>query len=319
MAIKNRPTLIQQFSDFINRVAPYDNDPLIQKTELNQVEDDFFDSALLKAEVSQAINGPSSLINLDFDSVDQFQIDSNASIDTTFTMTVQNLSEGQIGKVSILKKNNDSYSFSNAFGSGLNNLSQFGSAFEYFIVNISGRLIAISDLTINKSDSISTNSTDLIATSKAVNDLRGLVNSNNSSTQSQISSINSDINSLESNKVQKGSFSSFNSGMLNVGASWSFNSFSGVRNDNGLVTGHIGFAPLSSAITNKVMGTLNIGWRPRYTHRLVGVRNDTSTNGTSSSININISTSGQIQINFARSFSNPPITTHYIPLSYFAQ
>jgi len=171
MARKNRPTLIQQFSDFINRVAPFDGNALIQKTEHNQVEDDLFDSLLNNTDSSELINSPSAAINLDFSAFDMFRINSSGSGETNFDITISNLGTGQVARVHITKKNNDSYSFTNAVLGQISNLSQTGSILAFWVHNINGVLVAYADVNIAKSNSITDPSSDKLATSKAVSDL----------------------------------------------------------------------------------------------------------------------------------------------------
>jgi len=172
MSRKNRPTLKQQFSDFINRVAPFDGNPLIQKTEHEQVETDLFDSLLTNTDSAQAINNPGPAFAVDFLAFDLYNVNSSASIDTAFTITVNNLGTGQLGRISITKKVNDTYSFANASFAGISNLNQIGlTSLKLYVLNVNGTLFVISNLSIAKSDSINSNNSDQLATSKAVFDL----------------------------------------------------------------------------------------------------------------------------------------------------
>jgi hypothetical protein len=171
MAIKNRPTLKQQYDDYINRVAPYDGNPLIQKTEDNQVTQDFQDSALMKQDNEDSLNSPSSAISLDFATVDLWNIDSSGSGDSTFVITVSNLQTGQEGRIHIVKKSGDTYSFSGAAIIGINNLSQTGTALNFIVKNIGGVLVAAYDRSIAKSDAIDQANSDQLATSQAVKTL----------------------------------------------------------------------------------------------------------------------------------------------------
>lgn len=171
MAQKNRPTLKQQFSDFINRVAPFDGNPLIQKTEHLQVKDDLFDSLLGKVDNSVLINSPGDLIALDFDSVDLYRINTSGSVDTDFTFTPSNIGTGQIGRIHIIKKSNDTFLFSNAVIVPISNLDQTGTTLVFYLHNINGVLVASSDLKIQKSDAIDESDSNQLATSKAINDL----------------------------------------------------------------------------------------------------------------------------------------------------
>lgn len=175
MAQKNRPTLKQQFSDFINRVAPFDVNPLIQKTEHLQVEDDLFDSLLNKNDSSVLINSPAELINLDFESVDLYRINTSGSVDTDFVFTPSNIGTGQVGRIDIIKKNNDTFSFSNAVLAPIDNLNQTGAVLSFWVHNINGTYIVGSALNIAKSDNINANNSNQLATSKAIRDLNTVV------------------------------------------------------------------------------------------------------------------------------------------------
>ena len=175
MSKKNRPTLIQQFVDFILRNAPFDANPLIQKTELEQVETDFFDSVLLKEEDTVLINSPAAAFNLDFNSIDSYSVNSSGSVSVAFTITIQNLSHGQTARINITKKVNDTFSFSNASLSPIGNLSQTGTSLLFYAVSVKGTMFVLSDKKINKSDSISDNNTNQLATSKAVRDVNQIL------------------------------------------------------------------------------------------------------------------------------------------------
>jgi hypothetical protein len=116
----NRPTFKQQHQDYIDRVAPFDTDPLIQKAE-NQtvIGENLADSVIfLDAEI-QAINGPGATINLDFTSQDQFNIDTQASVDSTFTVNLTGLSGNADGLVNIIKKSGDTFTFAGNPGNAL--------------------------------------------------------------------------------------------------------------------------------------------------------------------------------------------------------
>ena len=171
MALKNRPTLKQQFSDFINRISPFDGNALIQKTEHNQVEDDLFDSLLNSTDSSDLINSPSAAINLDFSAFDMYRINSSGSGETTFNITINNLGTGQVARIHITKKSNDTYSFTNAVIGQINNLKQTGTILSFFVHNVNGVLVAYSDMTVAKSNSITDSDPEKLATAKAVNDL----------------------------------------------------------------------------------------------------------------------------------------------------
>ena len=202
MAIKNRPTLKQQFTDFINRVPPFDGDPLIQKAEHDQVSQDLFDSLIAKSDNNQSINSPSALIDLDYTSFDLYTINSSASVDVSFTITLNNVSTGQVARVAITKKSNDVYSFSNAVIANIGNVSQTGTTISFFVHNIGGVLVAFSDRVILKSDNISDNISDQLATSKAVNDLNALLSSAINDVDVDLQGQIDSLNSLKADKDQ---------------------------------------------------------------------------------------------------------------------
>jgi hypothetical protein len=162
MAKKNRPTLSQQFSDFTSRDAPFDGDPLIQKSEHNAVTIDLFDSALMKIDNEQSINSPSSTFNVDFDTDDLVNVDTTGSAGDLFTMTVANLQTGQEGRISIAKKTNDKFNFSNASIANLRFdntqlplADQEGTAgMNIFVKNIGGTLFAYTDIVYKFNHSI---------------------------------------------------------------------------------------------------------------------------------------------------------------------
>ena len=175
MPIKNRPTNKSQFNDFIDRVAPFDGNPLVQKLEHKQViSQDAFDSLLFKQDNEQLINSPGAAINLDFLIIDLYNINTQGSVATNFTININNLSTGQIGRIQIVKKVNDVFSFSAASIVPIPNISQSVTGLEFQVFNCNNQLFALSNLTINKSDEIATNSTNQLATSKAVRDLNNI-------------------------------------------------------------------------------------------------------------------------------------------------
>ncbi len=172
MAQKNRPTLKSQYSNYINRVAPFDGNALVQKTEDDQVTQDLFDSLLNNTDSSDLINSPGAAISLDFSEFDMFRINSSGSGAAVFTITVNNLGTGQVARIHITKKSNDTFSFSNATIGQISNLKQAGKTILVFWVhNVNGVLTAYSDLIIAKSDALDEDNTDQLATSKAAFDL----------------------------------------------------------------------------------------------------------------------------------------------------
>lgn len=116
MAILNKATWKQKFSDFINRVAPFNVFALIQKPEHQEViGDDLGDSVLFKAPIIQVINNPVSTdIDTDFQTGDRFDIDTSGSAGNIFTITLSNLEGNETAFINITKKEADTFSFANS-------------------------------------------------------------------------------------------------------------------------------------------------------------------------------------------------------------
>jgi hypothetical protein len=108
MSIKNRPTLKTQFLNFISRLAPFDGNPLIQKTEHNQVIQDHLDSQILKKDDSAAVVTAATM-NLDASASDLFIIDTGAAGTAARTININNLETGQRVRVEITKKTGDTF------------------------------------------------------------------------------------------------------------------------------------------------------------------------------------------------------------------
>lgn len=113
MSKQNRATLKQKVADFINRVAPF-TDPLIQKTEDNEIRDDFADSQIFRDSTVGTINNPSAAFGADFVTNDEYDIDTSSSIPSDFVITLSNLSNNETGKLNIIKKTTQKFSFGNA-------------------------------------------------------------------------------------------------------------------------------------------------------------------------------------------------------------
>ena len=108
MSIKNRPTLKTQFLNFISRLAPFDGNPLIQKSEHNQVIQDHLDSQILKSDESLAVVTAATM-NLDASASDLFIIDTGAAGTAARTININNLETGQRVRVEITKKTGDTF------------------------------------------------------------------------------------------------------------------------------------------------------------------------------------------------------------------
>jgi len=118
MALQNRETATQDTSDFINRVAPYNGNALIQKTEDNEIRAKDKNNVVFKVPQVKAINNPAAAFNVDFGEIsnvfyDEYEIDSSSSVPTDFIITIQNLEGNSVGKLSIVKKAGQTYDFSN--------------------------------------------------------------------------------------------------------------------------------------------------------------------------------------------------------------
>lgn len=114
MAILDKPTWKQKFQDFINRIPPFDTDPLIQKVEHQElVGTDLADSTIYQIPIESAINSPSAAFNVDFAAADQYNIDTTGVGTTAFTITLQNLLGNSTGILNITKKAGDTFAFSN--------------------------------------------------------------------------------------------------------------------------------------------------------------------------------------------------------------
>lgn len=145
MAILDRATWQQKFSDFINRVPPF-TDPLIQKSEHEEVVGtDLADSVIYSIATESNINAPSSSFSVDFATSDQFNIDTTSVGTTAFTITLQNLLGNNTGILNITKKTNDTFSFANgtmvpidstAHQSGLTRLF-------YYVKNVNGTYVLL--------------------------------------------------------------------------------------------------------------------------------------------------------------------------------
>ena len=106
MAIKNLSTLKIQFTNFINRISPFDGNKLVQKLEHDQVMQDQLDSAVWKTDGSLTIPTSASMV-IDASLGDLFIINTNASGSSNFDVTVINIKSGQRVRVQLKKKSTD--------------------------------------------------------------------------------------------------------------------------------------------------------------------------------------------------------------------
>lgn len=103
MAIKNLSTLKTQFQNFINRIAPFNTDSLIQKGEHDQVMQDQLDSAVWKKDSSVSVTTAGAM-NLDASANDLFIIDTSGDAGAAYTININNLETGQRVRVELTKK-----------------------------------------------------------------------------------------------------------------------------------------------------------------------------------------------------------------------
>lgn len=212
----NRTTLKQRISDFINRIAPFDGNPLIQKLEDQEIRNDVADSVILKTADSVTFNPTNQNVVLDFTNSDEVKLVTTGSIQTIFNITVQGLetSQNQIGRIIVSKKTGDVINFSNAnvFPFESPN-SQIGKSFVSFaIIFVSPNYRAMYLESNDFSSSIDLDSENSIATSRAVFLL-------NQDTQNKINTVtnnfqNGDSNLLDllSNPTSVGSIVPINAG-----------------------------------------------------------------------------------------------------------
>lgn len=133
----NRTTLKSRISDFINRVSPFNGDPLIQKSEDLTIRHDVLDNVVFKTPEVQSISAPSGTISANFSSNDQITINSIDSGVHSFAITISNLLGNQVGKISIRKSVGDVFSFTNATILPFNSTeSQAGNEFISFDISV---------------------------------------------------------------------------------------------------------------------------------------------------------------------------------------
>jgi len=179
MSIKNRPTLKTQFLNFISRLAPFDGNPLIQKTEHNQVIQDHLDSQVLKIDESVAVVTAATM-NLDASTADLFTIDTGAAGTAARTININNLETGQRVRVEITKKTGDTFTVGSSewwpIRDGSGNIEQTGlTDLSFEAWNINGA-IRVSRLKASKiSDSLALNESYSIASSKAAKTLNDAI------------------------------------------------------------------------------------------------------------------------------------------------
>lgn len=145
MALLTKSEWKIKFSNFINRVSPFDVFPLIQKNEHEQlVGDDLGDSTIFREPTIQEITTPLTAFDVNFGLGDRFDVDTSANVDINFTITLQNLQGNESGVIFITKKAADTFVFSNAeVFTGADTFAQEGATSLVFLIrNIDGVFIA---------------------------------------------------------------------------------------------------------------------------------------------------------------------------------
>ena len=139
MAKQNKATFKAQQQALIDRVPPYDSNPLIQKTEDDEVRDQGIDNQYYEVPTEASITSPSGTFNVDFDTAEVYNIDTISSIPAAFVITLQNLAGNVVGKLNITKKSGDVITFGNAEIVPSNDTSgQLGKTFIQFLIYFSG-------------------------------------------------------------------------------------------------------------------------------------------------------------------------------------
>jgi len=206
MSIKNRPTLKTQFLNFISRLAPFDGNPLIQKTEHNQVIQDHLDSQVLKIDESVAVVTAATM-NLDASTADLFTIDTGAAGTAARTININNLETGQRVRVEITKKTGDTFTVGSSewwpIRDGSGNIEQTGlTDLSFEAWNINGA-IRVSRLKASKiSDSLALNESYSIASSKAAKTLEDSKADKDQGSWTAVTLLNSWTGTFEVRKTQ---------------------------------------------------------------------------------------------------------------------
>ena len=150
MSLLNKSTWKQKFQDFIDRVAPFDGNPLIQKAEHQElIGDDLGDSTIFREPSVSAINDPASDFGLDFNNADRFDIDTSGSGSVAFNITLSGLNDNETGILNITKKSGDVFGFANGLITPFNSVDgQAGvTALVFLVKNIGGNYIVSSGFT----------------------------------------------------------------------------------------------------------------------------------------------------------------------------
>jgi hypothetical protein len=134
MAQFNKTSLKSLISDFINRVAPFNGNPLIQKTEDNTIRDNVVDSMVAEIATTSSVAPLSASFNVDLAIVDEYSINIVTGAQPTVSFTLQNLNGNKVGKIRVTKSGSQIVSFANADING--ELPQTGVTVLNFLVSI---------------------------------------------------------------------------------------------------------------------------------------------------------------------------------------
>ena len=116
MAKFNRATLKTRISALINRIAPFDSDPLIQKVEDEEVRTDVADSCQFLEADQQVLNVTTESFNVDYSSFDEVVVDLTSLGFSEFEITFQGLETQQNKNVKlvVIKNSNQTIAFTNS-------------------------------------------------------------------------------------------------------------------------------------------------------------------------------------------------------------
>ena len=113
MAKQNKVTHKAQQQALIDRTPPYDANPLIQKTEDDEVRDQGIDNVVYQVSTVGTIGSPAAAFACDFATNDEYNIDTSGSGSSAFSITLSNLEGNSVGKLNIIKKTGDTFVFAN--------------------------------------------------------------------------------------------------------------------------------------------------------------------------------------------------------------
>jgi len=114
MAKQNKATFLAQQDALLDRTAPYDADPKVQKSEDKAVRAQDLTNVVYQVSTFGANKtSPASTFTADFENADEYNIDTTGSGSSAFTITILNLEGNCMGKLNITKKVGDTFVFAN--------------------------------------------------------------------------------------------------------------------------------------------------------------------------------------------------------------